>query len=71
LSAVNRELRRLVRKRNLASRVRQNNATGKSPQTLSSPSDKNIPVASSGKSVVFLRASHPTRGALRNVTNVG
>jgi hypothetical protein len=36
------KLLRLARKRNLATRVRQNNPTGKSPQTLSSPSRKNI-----------------------------
>jgi len=35
--AVNRELRRPVRKRNLASRVRQNNATGKSVKTCPVP----------------------------------
>jgi hypothetical protein len=44
---------------------------GQITQNLSSPPAKNIPVAASGKSVVFLRASHPTRGALRNVTNEG
>jgi hypothetical protein len=30
--------------------LRQNNPTGKSPKTLSSPSDKNIPLNPSGKS---------------------
>jgi hypothetical protein len=44
---------------------------GQITQNLSSPSDKNILLGSSGKSVVSLRASHPTRGALAIVTNVG
>jgi len=44
---------------------------GQITQNLSSPSDKNIPVVPSGKSVVFLRASRLTRGALAIVTNVG
>jgi hypothetical protein len=59
------ELRRLARKKNLATSLRQNNATGKSPKTLSSPLQKNIPFNLSGKSVVYFRASHPMRGALR------
>jgi hypothetical protein len=46
------QLRRLARKRNLAGRPRQNNATGKSPKNLSSPRRKNIPLNTSGKSVV-------------------
>jgi hypothetical protein len=41
-----------ARKRNLATEPRQNNPTGKSPKTLSSPSDKNIPLNPSGKSVI-------------------
>jgi hypothetical protein len=41
-----------------------------SGKNLSSPNSKNILLNTSGKSVVCLRASHPTRGALRNVTNV-
>jgi hypothetical protein len=45
-----RELLRLARKRNLEIRVRQNNPTGKSPKTLSSPRAKNIPLNPSGKS---------------------
>jgi hypothetical protein len=36
---------------------------------LSIPSRKNIPLSPSGKSVVLICASHPMRGALRNVTN--
>jgi hypothetical protein len=47
-----RQLRRLARKRNLATGPRQNNPTGKSPQTLSSPPAKNIPLNTSGKSVI-------------------
>jgi len=47
-----RELLRLSRKRNLATRPRHINPTGKSPKTLSSPSDKNIPLNPSGKSVI-------------------
>jgi Phage terminase, small subunit len=38
--------------------LRQNNPTGKSPEFLSSPSAKNIPLNPSGKSVLFLRTSH-------------
>jgi hypothetical protein len=45
------ELLRLARKRNLAPSPRQNNPTGKSPQTLSSLFKKNIPLNPSGKSV--------------------
>jgi hypothetical protein len=55
-----------ARKRNLATWPRQNNATGKSPPTLSSPLRKNIPLVPSGKSVALLFASHPTRGAARD-----
>jgi hypothetical protein len=47
-----RELLRFTRKRNLEARVRQNNPTGKSPKTLSSPLEKNIPLNPSGKSVL-------------------
>jgi hypothetical protein len=47
---VKRDLLRLPRKRNLATRPRHINPTGKSPKTLSSPSDKNIPLNPSGKS---------------------
>jgi len=45
-----RELLRFARKRNLEIRPRQNNPTGKSPKTLSSPFEKNIPLNPSGKS---------------------
>jgi hypothetical protein len=38
-------------------------------RNLSSLSRKNIPLNPSGKSPLRLRASHPMRGALRNVTN--
>jgi hypothetical protein len=41
---------RFARKQNLETPVRQNNPTGKSLKTLSSPSDKNIPLNPSGKS---------------------
>jgi hypothetical protein len=44
---------------------------GQITQNLSSPLAKNIPLAPSGKSVVSLCPSHPTRGALAIVTNVG
>jgi hypothetical protein len=47
-----RQLRRFARKRNLAVGPRQNNPTGKSPETLSSPPAKNIPLNTSGKSVI-------------------
>jgi hypothetical protein len=46
------ELLRLARKLNPEARVRQNNPTGKSPKTLSSPFCKNIPLNPSGKSVL-------------------
>jgi hypothetical protein len=42
---------------------------GQISQNLSSPSDKNISLPPSGKSVVSLRASHPRRGGSRVVTN--
>jgi hypothetical protein len=44
------QLLRLARKRNLATGPRQNNPAGKSLKTLSSLSDKNIPLNPSGKS---------------------
>jgi hypothetical protein len=53
--------------------LRQINPTGKSVRSrkkLSSPSRKNIPVASSGKSGVQLRPSTATRGAIAIVTTV-
>ncbi|SHG56629.1 hypothetical protein SAMN05444169_3085 [Bradyrhizobium erythrophlei] len=60
------QLLRLARKRNPAAGPRQNNPPGKSPKTLSTPSRKNIPLNVSGKSVIYLRASHPMRGAARD-----
>jgi hypothetical protein len=45
-------LLRLARKRNLALLPRQNNPPAKSPKTLSSPSNKNIPLHALGKSVI-------------------
>jgi hypothetical protein len=51
------ELLRVARKRDLDTRVRQNNPTGKSIKSLSSPSRKNIPLNPSGKSVALIRAS--------------
>jgi hypothetical protein len=41
-----------LRKHNLASRLRQNNPTGKSLKNLSIPAAKNIPLSPSGKSVI-------------------
>jgi len=41
-----------LRKHNLPTRVRQNNPTGKSLKNLSSLAAKNIPLSSSGKSVI-------------------
>jgi hypothetical protein len=38
--------------------------------TLSSPSRKNIPLNPSGKSMLFLRVSHPNEGRIAIVTNV-
>jgi hypothetical protein len=52
------ELLRFPRKQNLMQRLRQTNPTGKSAKTLSSPSDKNIPLNPSGKSAALIRASH-------------
>jgi hypothetical protein len=46
-----------------------NQPDGQISKSLSRPSRKNIPLSPSGKSVVLIRASHPMRGALRNVTN--
>jgi hypothetical protein len=39
---------------------------GQISKNLSSPARKNISLVASGKSVVFLRPSHPTRGAARD-----
>jgi hypothetical protein len=47
-----RVLLRLARKRNLPTGPRQNNPAGKSPKTLSSLFQKNIPLNASGKSVI-------------------
>ena len=60
------ELLRLARKRNLETKARQINPTGKSLKTLSSPFRKNIPLNPSGKSMLWLRVSHPMRGAGRD-----
>ena len=49
--------------------MRQNNPTGKSAKTCPALALKNIPLNPSGKSALPTRPSHPTRGALRNVTN--
>ena len=43
--------------------------TGKSLVSLSSPSAKNIPLSTSGKSLALTRAVSCHRGALRNVIN--
>jgi hypothetical protein len=48
-----------------------NEHDGQISQNLSSPFPKNISLVTSGKSLLQLRPSHPTRGALANVTNVG
>src|SRR5258707_14987162 len=49
--------------------ARRANHAATSQTRLSSLPAKNIPLNPSGKSALRLRASHPTRGALRNVTN--
>jgi hypothetical protein len=49
-----RHLLRLARKRNLATWLRQNNPTGKSPKTLSSPLAKNISLNMEAKSPAYL-----------------
>ena len=46
----NHGLLRFARNADLRPRVRQINATGKSPKSLSSPPAKNIPLNTSGKS---------------------
>jgi hypothetical protein len=46
------QLLRFTRKHNRTPLLRQNNPTGKSPKTLSSPAAKNIPLSPSGKSVI-------------------
>src|SRR4029077_9581388 len=48
--------------RKTARRANQDHRSGSS---MSSPSAKNIPLNPSGKSALWLRASHPLRGALR------
>src|SRR5882757_686156 len=45
-----------------------NQPDGQISKNLSSPPTKNIPLSPSGKSVVLIGPSRPTRGALRNVT---
>jgi hypothetical protein len=60
------QLRRLVCKRNLATRLRQNNTTGKSPKTCPAPIEKIFRLPRRGKSVAYLRPSHPIRGAGRD-----
>jgi hypothetical protein len=60
-----RELLRLPRKRNLATRPATNQPAGQITQSLSSPSRKNIPLNLSGKSALGVRPSHPMRGADR------
>jgi hypothetical protein len=52
LATAKRQLLRFARKRNLPATMRQNNPPGKSPKTLSSPAAKNIPLSSTGKSVL-------------------
>jgi hypothetical protein len=51
---VKRQLLRPVRKRNFETTPRQNNPTGKSLKTLSSPLAKNIPLNIEGKSPAYL-----------------
>jgi hypothetical protein len=51
-------LRRCVCNDDVAKSVRQINPTGKSLQSLSIPLRKNIPLAPSGKSAAYFRASH-------------
>jgi hypothetical protein len=46
-----------------------NQPDGQITKNLSTPSRKNIPLNPSGKSALLACASHPMRGALRNVTN--
>jgi len=46
------KLLRFTRKEKMKPRPRQNNPTGKSLKTLSSPFEKNIPLNPSGKSVL-------------------
>jgi hypothetical protein len=46
------KLLRFTCKEEMKPRPRQNNPTGKSPKTLSSPFEKNIPLNPSGKSVL-------------------
>ncbi|XIA64664.1 hypothetical protein ACFIOY_38700 [Bradyrhizobium sp. TZ2] len=61
---------RFVRNGYLDARLQPNNPTGKSLQDLSIPSHKNIPLNPSGKSMLFLRVSHPIEGRIAIVTNV-
>jgi hypothetical protein len=55
------KLRRSSRKHDLFSKLRQNNPTGKSVRSLSSPSRKNIPLPSSGKSELGIPPSCPAK----------
>jgi hypothetical protein len=51
-------------------RVRQNNSTGKSPKSLSSPSRKNIPLNVRRKSVLYSARLTADEGRVAIVTNV-
>ena len=65
-------LRRFARKDEVASLVRQSNATGKLPKSLSTPSRKNIPLNLSGKSKTTIVAIPcPQEGRFAIGTNVG
>jgi hypothetical protein len=55
---------------NVSFRLRPIGTTGKITKSLSTPSHKNIPLNLSGKSVLFLRVSHPIEGRVAIVSNV-
>ena len=63
-------LLRFARNDEIAWSLRQSNPTGKSPETLSIPLAKNIPLNASGKSAALLRPSHPNEGRIAIVTDV-
>jgi hypothetical protein len=62
MTANDHRLLRLVGNDEVASSVRQSNATGKSLKNLSIPSHKNIPLAPSGKSVINSARLTQSRG---------
>ena len=63
-------LLRFARNSDVEAVAATNQPDGQIAKSLSIPSHKNIPLNPSGKSVLFIRASHPREGRVAIVTNV-